>query len=90
LSDVVRTYAPRGPRLVLSAWRRWEHLSVIAARFLLHLLRQMPGLLLVIWDGASNHRSQPVKALLASEVGQRLCLEQLPAYAPDLNPAERV
>lgn len=61
-----------------------------AAQFLSHLLRQIPGLLLVIWDGAPIHRSQAVKALLASEVGQRLCLEQLPAYAPDLNPSEGV
>jgi hypothetical protein len=29
--------------------------------FLRHLLRQLPGPLLVVWDGATIHRAQPVK-----------------------------
>lgn len=58
-----------------------------AAEFLQALLRHIPGKLLVIWDGAALHRSQPVKALLADRDG-RLWLERLPAYAPELNPVE--
>jgi transposase len=61
-----------------------------AARFLKHLLRHTPGSLLVVWDGAPIHRSQPVKELLANKMGQRLWLERLPAYAPELNPNEGV
>ena len=34
-------------------------------RFLKHLLRHIPGKLLVIWDGAPIHRGQPVKDFLA-------------------------
>ena len=42
-------------------------------RFLKQLLRQIPGKLLIIWDGSPIHHSQPVK-------------DFLPAYAPEFNP----
>lgn len=58
-----------------------------AAAFLRTLRRHLRGKLLVIWDGAAIHRSQPVKAVLAESAG-RLWLEKLPAYAPELNPVE--
>jgi transposase len=58
--------------------------------FLRQLLRQIRGKLLVIWDGASIHHSQPVKDFLAAGAAARLHLERLPAYAPDLNPDEGV
>jgi transposase len=56
--------------------------------FLRHLLRQIPGPLLVIWDGAPIHRAQPVKDFLAHGAAARRQLEQLPGYAPELNPDE--
>jgi transposase len=59
-------------------------------RFLQHLLQHVPGKLLVLWDGAPIHRSQPVKEFLASGAAARLHLEPLPAYAPDLNPDEGI
>jgi len=59
-------------------------------RFLKHLLRQIPGKLLVIWDGSPIHRGGAVKDFLASGASRRLQLEQLPGYAPDLNPEEGV
>jgi transposase len=60
-------------------------------RFLRHLLRQIPGKLLIIWDGSPIHRGRAVKEFLASEAAEdRLKLERLPGYAPDLNPDERV
>lgn len=58
--------------------------------FLRHLLRQIPGPLLVIWDGAPIHRAQPVRELLAQGAATRLQLEQLPGCAPELNPDEGV
>lgn len=54
------------------------------------LLRQIPGKLLVIWDGAPIHRGQAVKDFLAAGAAARLQLVQLPGYAPDLNPDEGV
>jgi transposase len=71
----VQKEAFRGPRVV---------------RFLNHLLRHLPGKLLVIWDGAPIHRSKVVKHFLAAGGADRLWLEQLPAYAPELNPVEGI
>lgn len=59
-------------------------------RFLKQLLRQVSGKLTVIWDGAPIHRGQAVREFLAGGAGRRLRLEQLPSYAPELNPAEGV
>jgi transposase len=61
-----------------------------AVRFLNHLLRQIPGKLLVIWGGSPIHRGGAVKDFLANGAASRLRLEQLPCYAPDLNPDEGV
>jgi transposase len=59
-------------------------------RFLQLLLREIPGKLLVIWDGAPIHRSQPIKNFLANGGVKRIHLERLSAYAPELNPQEGV
>jgi transposase len=56
--------------------------------FLRHLLQQIPGRLLVVWDGSPIHRAQVVKDCLAHGAAKRLHLEALPASAPELNPAE--
>jgi transposase len=76
--------------------RLFTHMQAEAFRgpaivaFLRQLLRQVPGKLLVIWDGASIHRAQPVKDFLTAGAAARVQLVQLPAYAPDLNPDEGV
>ncbi len=59
-------------------------------RFLRHLLRHIPGQLLVIWDGSPIHRCRVVKDFLREGGAARIWLERLPAYAPDLNPVEGV
>lgn len=56
--------------------------------FLEHLLREVPGRLVLIWDGAPIHRSHVIQAFLANGAAQRLHVERLPAYAPELNPGE--
>jgi len=58
--------------------------------FLRHLERCLPGPLIVIWDGASIHRGREIKQFLAAGHGARIHLEQLPGYAPELNPDEGV
>jgi transposase len=55
--------------------------------FLRHLQRHLPGKILVLWDGAPIHRSLLVKQFVAS-TQERIVLERLPAYAPELNPVE--
>lgn len=59
-------------------------------RFLKHLMARIPGKLLVIWDGSPIHRGQAVKRLLEDGAAERLQLERLPGYAPELNPDEGV
>jgi transposase len=55
--------------------------------FLRALLRHLGVRILVIWDGATIHRCGLVKDFLKTTNGQ-LELALLPAYAPELNPAE--
>ncbi len=57
--------------------------------FLTHLLRHLRRPLLVIWDGLPGHRSKAVRAFVAQQ-GDRLTLESLPGYAPELNPVEHI
>jgi transposase len=56
--------------------------------FLDHVLREMPGRLVILWDGAPIHRSQCIQEFLANGAAQRIQVERLPAYAPELNPVE--
>lgn len=58
--------------------------------FLRQLAEQINGKLLVIWDGAPIHRSRAVKDYLSSGASERIHLELLPPYAPELNPDEGV
>lgn len=58
-------------------------------RFLRHVLRHTQDDLLVVWDRLPAHRGACVQQFLA-EVGNRLRVELLPAYAPDLNPDEGI
>jgi transposase len=58
--------------------------------FLQHLLRQIEGKLLVLWDGAPIHKCKEVKAFLSEGAAKRLHLEMFPGYSPDLNPQEGV
>jgi len=57
--------------------------------FLAHLLRHLPGKLLIVWDGLPAHRSRAVWGFVRQQRG-RLWLEFLPAYAPELNPSEYI
>lgn len=57
--------------------------------FLKALRRQIRRKLLVIWDGLPAHRGRLVKDFLETQRGA-LQIERLPAYAPELNPAEYV
>lgn len=77
-----------GRLLTQVAQRAFRSQQVV--RFLKHLLRHIPGKLLVIWDGSPIHRSQMIKDFLSSGAAKRLQLERLPGYAPDLNPVEEV
>jgi transposase len=55
-----------------------------------HLLREVSGRMVIIWDGSPIHRSQTIQEFLANGAAQRIHLERLPAYAPELNPDEGI
>ena len=57
--------------------------------FLKHLLPHVSEKLLVIWDGSPIHKGH-VRTFLAEGGARLIHLEQLPPYAPDLNPGEGV
>jgi transposase len=46
--------------------------------------------ILLIWDNASWHKSEEVKAFLNTEQGKRLWVANTPPYSPEFNPDELV
>jgi transposase len=58
--------------------------------FLKDLLAFAKRKILVIWDGASIHRSEEVKTFLASLRDDEVWLERIPPYSPELNADEQV
>lgn len=57
--------------------------------FLRSLLRHVPGPLLIVWDRLSAHRSKTTRDFIATQ-GDRVWIEYLPSYAPELNPVEYI
>ena len=57
--------------------------------FLEHLQRVLHRPLLVVWDGLPAHRSKLVSEYLRT-LNDRIIVERLPAYAPELNPVEYI
>jgi DDE superfamily endonuclease len=53
-----------------------------------HLLCEVLGRMIIIWDGSPIHRSHTIRDFLTNGVSQRLHREHLLAYVPDLYPDE--
>lgn len=51
-----------------------------------HVQRQIPGKVILVWDRASIHTSKKTKTYLQYQ--PEILVEELPAYAPQLNPEE--
>ncbi len=64
--------------------------SAEVIRFLNHLLRHIPGKLLILWDGAPIHRSKAIQQFLRDGAAARIHLERFPGYAPELDPEEAI
>jgi transposase len=84
--SAISAISPEARRSFACQARPLKSEDVVA--FLEHLLREVPGRLVIIWDGAPIHRSRVVTAFLANGAAARLHVERLPAYAPELNPGE--
>jgi transposase len=76
-------------RLFLQVRQATDDADAVVA-FLRVLLRKIPGKVLLIWVGSPIHRAQPIKDFLKRGAARRLGLEQVPGYAPDLNPDEGI
>jgi transposase len=79
---------PEGKLYLMVQEKAYRGVDVVG--FLKHLARHITGKLLVLWDGAPIHRSRAVKEYLSNGAAHRIHLEQLPGYAPELNPAEGI
>jgi transposase len=84
--SAISAISPGGKLYFRSQDRAINSDDVVA--FLEHLLREVSGRLVVIWDRAPIHRSHTIQEFLTNGASQRLHLEHLPAYAPELNPGE--
>ncbi len=82
------TLSPQRHRLGLY-WKTYPREFVNATRaagFLRGLLRHLRGAVIVVWDGGPMHKGEPLRHVLDDL--PRLSLENLPPYAPELNPVE--
>jgi transposase len=86
--SAISARSPEGKRYFRSQDHALNSEDVVA--FVEHLLREVPGRIVLIWDGSPIHRSQTIQECLAHGAAHRLHLERLPAYAPELNPAEGI
>jgi transposase len=84
--SAISAISPEGKLYFRSQDHAIDSADVVA--FLEHLLREVSGQMVIIWDGSPIHRSQTIKEFLANGAAHRLPLERLPAYAPELNPDE--
>ena len=83
------TISPRRRRL--SLYFRWQRGNVDAAdlvAFVRQLHRHLGTPLTLVWDRSGPHRK--AARLLLARRPRWLRIEWLPAYAPELNPAEQV
>ena len=86
--SVMSGITPRGNLYQMVRQRPYRGEDVV--RFLQHLVGQVMGKLLVLWDGAPIHRCGAVKNYLAQGAAALIHLEQFPGYAPELNPTEGI
>jgi transposase len=84
------TLSPKGRHLGLyfSTLIKDHFESIATAWFVRELLKHLRGPVIVVWDRGNNHRGPSIRELQADF--PRLILEDLPPYAPDLNPVEQV
>ncbi len=82
--SVISAITPDG-RLLMQVQERADTGPAVV-RFRKHVLRHIPGTVLIVWDGAPIQRCQPIKDLLAAGAAKRIHVERLPGYAPAVHP----
>jgi DDE superfamily endonuclease len=84
--SAISAISPEGTRSCHTQDGAIHSADVVA--FLEHGRREVPGRLVMSWDGAPIHRRQVIQAFLAHGAAPRLQVARLPASAPELNPGE--
>jgi transposase len=84
--SAISALSPEGKRSFLSQDQALNAADVVA--FLEYLLREVSGRMVLIWDGAPIHRRHAIKEFLVNGAAQRVRVERLPAYTPELHPGE--
>lgn len=80
---------PGARRLKLSVRSYWDRVTgEQVVDFLEHLLAQVPGPIVLLWDRHPIHKRKAVKIFLSRH--PRLMVEWFPTAAPELNPTEGV
>jgi len=85
--SAISAVTPAGKLYLMSKLGSLKSADVIV--FLQHLMEVIKGKLLVLWDRGSIHRALRVKDFVERQA-DRLEVDWLPAYAPELNPDEGV
>lgn len=76
-------------RLLIQVHRHACHGEEVV-QFLAHILGQLPGKIMILWDNGAIHKSKEVQAFLKLDTDKRLRIEEFPSYAPELNPQEYI
>jgi hypothetical protein len=71
--SAISAVSPDGKRYFHCQGHALDSGDVVA--FVEHLLREVPGRLVLIWDGSPIHRSHAIQEFLANGAAQRLHLE---------------
>jgi transposase len=83
------TVSPQGQHLGRSVRCRPRHFKAVdVADVLRVLVGQLRGPVILLWDQGSSHRGPAIEAVCQAH--PRWCLEEFPAYAPELNPTEQL
>ena len=83
------TVSPIRRRIGLYARFQQDNFKAVhVAPFLRHLLRHLPGPVILLWDQGQIHKGSAIRQVLLDY--PRLHTEWFPKYAPELNPAEQV
>jgi len=85
----VLTVSPVRRHIGLYARFQQDNLKAVpVAPFLRHLLRHLPGPVILLWDQGRIHQGPTIRQVLSDY--PRLQTERFPKYAPELNPVEQV
>lgn len=88
ISAISATSRQRRVQLYLQFHRNKNIRTEQVVQFLMHLLRQIPGPIVLLWDNIQTHKAKRLKEFWASH--PRIHHHHFPGYAPELNPDEYV